>query len=48
VTSIRELLVTFLGPGRVWLVARLDIDDHLRGDRVKSLVRGIESGLKHE
>jgi len=24
VTAIRELLVTFLGPGRVWLIARLD------------------------
>ena len=28
--------------------ARLDIDDDLRGDQVKSLVRGIESGMRHE
>jgi cation diffusion facilitator family transporter len=48
VTGIRELLVTFIGPGRIWIVARLDIDDDLRGDEVKSLVRGIESGMKHE
>ena len=48
VTGIRQLLVTFLGPGRVWLVARVDIDDGLRGAQVKALVRGIESGLKRE
>jgi hypothetical protein len=48
VTAIRQLLVTFVGPGRVWIVARVDIDDWLRGAQVKALVRGIESGLKHE
>ena len=48
VTAIRELLVTFVGPGRVWIVARIDIDDVLRGAQVKTLVRGIESGLKDE
>jgi cation diffusion facilitator family transporter len=48
VTAIRQLLVTFLGPGRVWLVVRLDIDDSLHGAQVKALVRGIESGLKQE
>ena len=47
-TGIRELLFTFVGPGQVWIVARVDIDDGLRGAQVKSLVRGIESGLKHE
>jgi len=47
VTAIRELLVTFLGPSQVWVIARVDIDDELRGDQIKSLVRGIESGLKH-
>jgi cation diffusion facilitator family transporter len=48
VTAIRELLFTFVGPGRVWIVARVDIDDGLPGAQVKSLVRGIESGMKHE
>ena len=43
-----SLLVTFVGPGRPWIVARVDIDDGLRGAQVKLLVRGIESGLKHE
>ena len=48
VTGVRELLFTFVGPGRVWIVARIDVDDGLRGAQVKALVRGIESGLKHE
>jgi Cation efflux family len=48
VTAIRQLLFTFLGPGRVWIVARVDIDDGLRGAQVKALVRGIESCLKYE
>jgi cation diffusion facilitator family transporter len=48
VTAIRELLVTFLGPGRVWVIVHLEIDNNLRGDQVTSLARGIDSGLKHE
>ncbi len=47
VSAIRELLFTYVGPGRLWIDARDDIDDGLRGAQVKSLVRGIESGLKH-
>lgn len=48
VIGISELLVTFLGPSRVWVIARLDVDDDLRGDQIKALVRGIESGLQRE
>ena len=48
VTVIRELLFTFLGPGQVWIVARVDIDDGLRGAQLEALVRGIESGFKVE
>jgi hypothetical protein len=48
VTAIRELLFTFVGPGRVWIVARINIDDGLRGGQVRALVRGIESGMKRE
>jgi divalent metal cation (Fe/Co/Zn/Cd) transporter len=48
VAAIRELLVTFLGPGRVWVIVHLEIDNNLRGDQITSLVRGIDSGLKHE
>jgi divalent metal cation (Fe/Co/Zn/Cd) transporter len=48
VTAIRELLVNFIGPGRVWIVARIDIDADLRGAQVESLVRGIESSMRRE
>jgi cation diffusion facilitator family transporter len=48
VTAIRQLLVTFVGPGRVWIVARVDIDDGLCGAQIKSLVCGVESGMKHK
>jgi len=34
VTAIRQLLVTFVGPGRVWIVARVDIDDGLCGAQI--------------
>jgi cation diffusion facilitator family transporter len=47
VTAIRELLFTFVGPGRLWVVVRVDIGAGLRGAQVEALVRGIESGLKH-
>ncbi len=46
VTGIHEILVTFVGPGRVWVVARVGIDDGLSGGQVESLVRGIESQMK--
>ena len=48
VTAIRDLLFTFVGPGRIWIVARINIDDGLRSGHVGALVRGIESGMKHE
>jgi cation diffusion facilitator family transporter len=48
VTGIRELLLTFVGPGQVWIVARVELHDGLHGAQVKALVHGIESGLKHE
>jgi hypothetical protein len=47
VTAIRELF-PFDRSRPVRIVARVDIDDGLRGVQVTSLVRGIESGLKHE
>jgi divalent metal cation (Fe/Co/Zn/Cd) transporter len=48
VTAIRELLFTFVGPGQVWVVARIDIEDGLLGAQVEALVRGIERSMKHE
>jgi len=48
VTAIRELLVTYIGPSQVWVIARTNIEDHLRGDQVTSLVSGIERSLKRQ
>jgi cation diffusion facilitator family transporter len=48
VTAIHELLFTFVGPGRVWIVARINIDDGLLSDQITALIRDIESGIKHE
>jgi cation diffusion facilitator family transporter len=48
VTALHEVLVTFTGPGQAWVIARLDVADELSGAQVKSLVRGIESGMKRE
>jgi hypothetical protein len=43
VTGIRQILATFVGPGQVWIVARVDIDNGLSAAQVKSLVRGVVS-----
>ena len=48
VTAIREVLITFTGPGRVWVTARLDVSGELTGAQVTALVRGIEAGMKRE
>jgi cation diffusion facilitator family transporter len=48
VAGIRELLLTFVGPGRVWVVARIHVDGALSGVEIESLVHGIESGMKAE
>jgi divalent metal cation (Fe/Co/Zn/Cd) transporter len=48
VTAIHELLVTFVGPGQVWVLARIDVTGELRAEQVTSLVRGIEADLERE
>ena len=48
VRGVTELLVTFLGPRRLWVLARVDIDDGLDGAAVKSLVRAIEQALRRD
>lgn len=45
VVAVNELLVTFVGPRRVWVVARVDVDDALHGDDVEALVRDTEQAL---
>jgi len=48
ICGVTELLVTFLGPRRLWVVARIDIDDALTGARDKALVRSTEDALIKE
>ena len=42
IVAINELLATFVGPRRVWVVCRVDVDDALHGDDVERLVRDAE------
>jgi cation diffusion facilitator family transporter len=45
VTAVVELLVTFVGPRQVWVLARVDIDDALIGSEVETLVSAIARQL---
>ncbi|MEO7037921.1 MAG: cation diffusion facilitator family transporter [Polyangiaceae bacterium] len=46
ILEITELLVTFVGPRQVWVVARVAIDDGLSGANVQQLVCSAEAVLK--
>jgi cation diffusion facilitator family transporter len=46
VVALEELVVTFLGPRQLWIVARIDIDGALTGALVKELVRATTRALK--
>lgn len=46
VTHVHELLVFFLGPGQVWILARVSVEESLRAQEISSLVDKLESGLK--
>jgi cation diffusion facilitator family transporter len=48
VVAVDELVVTFLGPRQLWIVAHIDIDDALSGARVKQLVREASAALRRE
>jgi divalent metal cation (Fe/Co/Zn/Cd) transporter len=48
VTTVRELLVTYLGPHQVWVLARIDVEDDITSGQVTSLVRGIEVAIKRQ
>jgi len=48
ITGIGELLVTFLGPRQLRVLARVDIDDGLDGAQVKALTAQIEDALCRE
>jgi cation diffusion facilitator family transporter len=46
IVGVGELLVSFLGPRQVWVVARVDIDNGMTGKQVKAALRAIEDELK--
>ena len=48
ITGVGEVLVTFLGPRRVWVAGRIDIDDRLSGAQVKALLASTEAELKRQ
>jgi cation diffusion facilitator family transporter len=45
VGAVTELLVTFIGPRKLWVVARVVIDSALDGARVEALLRRTEEHL---
>jgi len=46
VCAVRELLVTIIGPRRLWVVARVDVDDGLDGAEVEALTRAVEADTR--
>jgi cation diffusion facilitator family transporter len=45
VTDVGELIVTFIGPGQLWVLARVNVADDLSSGQVTQLVRGMETDL---
>ena len=48
VTSVPELLVTFIGPRRLWVLVQVEVDPGLSGSDVVSLVENISAHLRSE
>jgi divalent metal cation (Fe/Co/Zn/Cd) transporter len=46
VTAVHEVLITFLGPDQVWILARLSVEQTLRANEVSNLVRDLELDLR--
>lgn len=46
ICAVRELLVTIIGPRRLWVVVRVDIDDRLDGAAVEALTRAVEADTR--
>jgi cation diffusion facilitator family transporter len=46
IVAVTELLVTFVGPRRLWVAARVDIDDTLTGADVERLTREVEARVR--
>jgi len=48
IISAPELIVTFLGPRRVWVVGRVNIEDGMTGAQVKELLHNAEAELRRQ
>jgi cation diffusion facilitator family transporter len=48
VLAVTELLVSFIGPRKLWVIARVAVDQTLNGASVEALVRTVERVLKRE
>jgi divalent metal cation (Fe/Co/Zn/Cd) transporter len=46
VTAVDELWVTFVGPRRLWVVARIRLDDALDGRAMKHVLRATEAAVQ--
>jgi cation diffusion facilitator family transporter len=46
VRDLLELLVTYVGPEQVWVIARVDVDDDLTGTQVEEMVREADALLR--
>jgi hypothetical protein len=42
---VHQLLVTFLGPDQVWILARISVRPSLRADEVAALVSDLDAGI---
>ena len=45
ILGVVEMISPFLGPRKVWVSAKIDIDDNLTGAQVKELLRSTEDAL---
>lgn len=48
VRSVGELMVIFVGPRRMWVMARIGIDDSATGASLKTLLRNTETALRSQ
>ncbi|HXI56741.1 MAG TPA: cation diffusion facilitator family transporter [Polyangia bacterium] len=48
VRAVSDLVVTFLGPRRLWVIARIDVNDELTGAAVKILIRKTQQLLSDD
>jgi divalent metal cation (Fe/Co/Zn/Cd) transporter len=46
ITAVGQLLVSFLGPRRLWVLARIELDGALTGAAVAELLRATERAVQ--